>query len=144
MTKPSLTGIPFVGFSVRDAQRSSEWYRGLLGLEVVREGRKDGRLVATILRDPASGIEIGIQQHAGNDGSAFSEFRTGLDHVEFAVATREELDLWLAQLDLLGVTHSGIAERPHAALITFRDPDNIQLEFYWRETDASDVMSSQP
>lgn len=144
MTQPSLAGIPFIGFSVRDAQRSTDWYRDLLGLELVRERRKDGKLVATILRHPASGIEIGIQQHAGNDASTFSEFRTGLDHVEFAVTSRDELERWLARLDRLGVTHSGIAERPHGALITFRDPDNIQLEFYWREADASGEMSSQP
>ena len=38
----------------------------------------------------------------------------------------EELDNWRARVDELGIPRSGAM--PH--LITFRDPDNIQLEFF--------------
>jgi hypothetical protein len=44
------------------------------------------------------------------------------------------LDEWVAHLDALGVAHSGITEPSYTrnAMLTFRDPDNIQLEFFWR------------
>ena len=34
----------------------------------------------------------------------------------------------------LGIPHSGVKEPPYTknAMLTFRDPDNIQLEFFWR------------
>ena len=66
--------------------------------------------------------------------SRFSEFRTGLDHLEFLVERRADLDEWVAHLDALGVAHSGITEPSYTrnAMLTFRDPDNIQLEFFWR------------
>jgi hypothetical protein len=33
----------------------------------------------------------------------------------------------------LAITNSGVKEPPYTsnAMITFRDPDNIQLEFFW-------------
>ena len=36
--------------------------------------------------------------------------------------------------DELGIPHSGVKELDYTpnAMLTFRDPDNIQLEFLWR------------
>jgi catechol 2,3-dioxygenase-like lactoylglutathione lyase family enzyme len=81
----------------------------------------------TVLLRHDSGRTIGLLQHRRNDGEPFSEFRTGLDHVEFEVASSEELDAWRARLNDLGINHSGA----FAHVVTFRDPDNIQLEFFW-------------
>jgi catechol 2,3-dioxygenase-like lactoylglutathione lyase family enzyme len=79
-----------------------------------------------LLRHPESGVSIGLLQHASNLGETFSEFGTGLDHVEFEVTSFAELDAWRDQLDKFGVAHSGAW--PH--IVSFRDPDNIQLEFF--------------
>ena len=40
---------------------------------------------------------------------------------------------WVAHLDQLHIAHSGVKEPDYAttAMVTFRDPDNIQLEFFW-------------
>jgi glyoxylase I family protein len=72
--------------------------------------------------------------HATNPGDPFSEFRTGLDHLEFLVARQADLHEWAERLDELGIAHSGVKELPYTrnAMLTFRDPDNIQLEFFWR------------
>ena len=48
--------------------------------------------------------------HAANTGEAFSEFRTGLDHLEFFVDRSEELQTWSEHLDGLGILHSGIKQ----------------------------------
>jgi catechol-2,3-dioxygenase len=76
-------------------------------------------------------VLIGLVAHPGNDGEPFSEFRTGLDHAELGVPSREALEEWVERLDELGVEHSGIKEAALGAMVTFRDPDNIQLELYW-------------
>jgi glyoxylase I family protein len=74
--------------------------------------------------------------HAKSTGEPFTEFRTGLDHLEFLVASRVDLDQWAERLDELGVPHSGVKNLDYTAnaMLTFRDPDNIQLEFFWRAT----------
>jgi catechol 2,3-dioxygenase-like lactoylglutathione lyase family enzyme len=66
-------------------------------------------------------------------GDAFSETRIGLDHLEFFVPTRGDLEDWASRLDSLGVAHSGVKTPTESknAMVTFRDPDNIQLEVFF-------------
>ena len=62
-----------------------------------------------------------------------STSRAGLDHLAFAVADREELDAWAARLTDAAVVHSPVTAAnsvPGAAVLVFRDPDNIQLELF--------------
>jgi glyoxylase I family protein len=68
----------------------------------------------------------------GHRGGQFSsgEFRIGLDHIAFGCASREELQSWPTRLDALGIEHGEILDRPYGAGLAFRDPDNIQLEFF--------------
>jgi catechol 2,3-dioxygenase-like lactoylglutathione lyase family enzyme len=133
MTTPIFLRVMFVGLSVTDARRSGDWYRRVLGMETERLN-VGGRDAPTgwdevLLVHPGSGLRIGLLQHPTNDGSRFSEFRTGLDHVEFEVGSMRELAAWRQHLDELGIAYSGA--RPH--VVTFRDPDNIQLEFFCPE-----------
>jgi glyoxylase I family protein len=131
---PGITGVFYVGLTVRDVGLSAEWYARLFEFEVVRRHTDDdGELDEVLLRDHGSGFELGLVSHRDNPGEPFSEFRTGLDHLEFGVASGEELEAWAHRLDGLGVAHSGIKDLGSSALVTFRDPDNIQLEFYWRK-----------
>jgi catechol 2,3-dioxygenase-like lactoylglutathione lyase family enzyme len=79
---------------------------------------------------PTLPYRIVLSHHQSNSGEAFSEFGTGLDHVAFTVADRQELEAWVGHLDERGVPHSEIKEGATGWLIVFRDPDNIQLELY--------------
>jgi catechol 2,3-dioxygenase-like lactoylglutathione lyase family enzyme len=70
--------------------------------------------------------------HPGKGSGPFDELPSGLDHLEFMVAGRSELDAWAARLDELGIPRSGIKAPSYTAnaILTFRDPDNVQLEFF--------------
>jgi glyoxylase I family protein len=50
------------------------------------------------------------------------------------VDRRQDLNGWAERLNRLGISHSGVKEPEYTrnAMLTFRDPDNIQLEFFWR------------
>ncbi len=48
------------------------------------------------------------------------------------VAQREELDRWAARLAERGVVHSPIADMPYGSVLCLRDPDQIQLEIFYR------------
>ena len=54
----------------------------------------------------------------------------GLDHISFQVPDRSALEEWAKRLDELDVAHSPITEAPYGTVLVFRDPDNIQLEFF--------------
>jgi glyoxylase I family protein len=138
---PSITGRVEVNLTVPDPVRSAAWYAQLLSMEKRYEFiPADGRVSYVCLTEPRSGLVLCLVGHPTNRAEPFSESRTGLDHLEFLVERREDLDEWRARLDELGIEHSGINQPSHTrnAMLTFRDPDNIQLEFFYRAPPAGD------
>jgi glyoxylase I family protein len=73
---------------------------------------------------------LGLCEYRDGSGDRFDEFRTGMDHLAFAVSGPAELTAWVARLEELGIEHSPIAETPVGKVLTLRDPDNTQLEFF--------------
>ena len=71
-----------------------------------------------------------MRQYPGHEEGTFDEFRTGLDHFAFAVSSRAELEDREQRLRESGVNFTPVAETPIGSVIVFRDPDNIQLEFW--------------
>jgi glyoxylase I family protein len=125
----TIAGAHHVAFTVRNADRSAQWYGDLLGMQVVLRG-DDESVRFRVLAHPDSGWTIGVRQYCGREDRSFDEFRTGLDHFAFAVSSRAELDAWEQRLSDSDVPFTPIAETPIGTVIVFRDPDNIQLEFF--------------
>lgn len=122
-------GIGHVAVTVTDLDRSREWYTRLFGSEpALDEDTGDFHHVVYAL---GGGALFGLHTHTkANDQPEFSEFRTGLDHVAFAVGSRSELESWEKRLDELGLAHGGIKDAPYGSGLSFRDPDNLPLEFF--------------
>jgi glyoxylase I family protein len=86
-------------------------------------------------------VGLDLFEHAANAGHAFAPDRTGLDHLALAAASLDELNAWASRLDSHGVTRSPIRETDaFGSMFDFRDPDGIQLEFFFLDLDA--FMSS--
>jgi glyoxylase I family protein len=132
---PSLTGRLSLTLTVRDPARSALWYRELFGLQTLSEyAGEDGVVQHLCIGDRVNGLVLCFFHHpAQPSGDAFSELRIGLDHLEFFVPTRADLDEWASRLDSLGITNSGVhaPEGSRNAMVTFRDPDNIALEVFF-------------
>ena len=138
---PAITGRLEITLSVRDPARSAAWYSQLFGMRQQYDHTSDDERMRYIcLIEPRSELVLCLVGHAANRGDEFSEFRTGLDHLEFVVGRRDDLLEWANRLDEMGVDHSGVKEPAYSrnAMLTFRDPDNIQLEFFWRAPSAAD------
>lgn len=102
----------------------------MLGFTKVKDFEGDG-FRKVLLVHPASRTGFGFTDHqARGSGDAFSEFRTGMDHLAFSVADRAALEAWKARFEELGVGHSEIRPSAMGDVIVFRDPDNVQLEVY--------------
>jgi glyoxylase I family protein len=130
---PGIIGQVVI-LTVSDVGQSAEWYSALLGAEETgRYVERDGHVALVHLAEPHSGLQLCLAGHRADPGT-FDEFRAGLDHLEFLVAERSDLEAWASRLDELGISHSGVKGPSYTAnsMLTFRDPDNIQLEFFWR------------
>jgi glyoxylase I family protein len=134
MTTPPLGSYHHIGLTVRDPEASAEWYQRVLGFEhAFREEHGDG--YALVMHRPGSPLFLGLDRHVGNEGEAFAEQRTGLDHLAIHVAERADLDAWVAHLDAEGVKRGELTDHTEPfpfSLVSFRDPDNIQLELIWQ------------
>ena len=129
----SLTGIQHVGLTVADVDASVAWYTTVLGLERQFDEphhHSEAGGYAVVLGTPDMSLNVGLDHHPAHRGERFDPTRTGLDHVCFQVSDSDALARWADHLDRLGVTNSGVyaMEGTPFSLLTFDDPDGIQLE----------------
>jgi glyoxylase I family protein len=124
-------GLQHVAITVSDLARSTEWYSRLLGADpVLDEDEESGTFHHTVFA-LQGGMLFGLHTHHGNETKdRADELRTGLDHIGFALNNTAELEQWRDRLDELGITHSGIKKAHYGSGVSFRDPDNIALEFF--------------
>lgn len=128
---PEFAGVSHVALSVRDRDRSRDWYSQVLGFRQLEENREEA-FDEWILLHPTNHMVLCLQQHKANQGETFDPARTGGDHIGLKVNDREQLDEWAAWFVEQDVVHSPIADREYGSVLCFKDPDGIQLELFYR------------
>lgn len=127
-----------LGLTVGDVEASASWYERTLGFRRVGEYTwADGSIRKVFMRHDRLRVRLGLTEHRSGSKSAFDETRIGLDHLAFAVSSRDELDEWARRFAAAGVWCAPIAPSnsiPGAAVVVFRDPDGIQLEVFFDPT----------
>lgn len=127
---PNILGYHHVSLSVTDLEKSVGWYCDVLGFEVQAELDGTG-FQRTRLRAPASGLILTLTRHDSESAEQFDERRPGLDHISFHVGETQDVEALRDWFDQHGVIHSGVKTAASgSAMITLRDPDNIQLEVF--------------
>jgi glyoxylase I family protein len=129
---PNFSKVSHTSFSVRDAERSAAFWRETLGFQDLEAVSGNG-WHGTVLLHPPTATVLEVQQHDANAGDAFDPARTGFDHLGFKVDDPAELDDWQAHFERLAVDHTPVVQRDYGAVLTFRDPDGIQFEMFFRE-----------
>ncbi len=137
MTTPAR--LHHLALTVSDVDTSVPWYEGVFDVAYRMDVPHPGG-VGKLLSDDAMELMIVLHHHDTNGGDLFHETTNGLDHAGFVVPTRQDLEDWQDHLDAHGVvradtadkplTQSPIADEPYGSVLVFRDPDNIQLEFF--------------
>ncbi len=119
--------ISHVAMTVSDLDRSVPWYQQLFDADPVVD--EDTGPFRHVVWSVGSTL-VGLHQFPDGRSEKFDERRVGLDHLSFACAGRTELERWQARLDTLHVAHGGIVDAGYGSGLSFRDPDNIALEFF--------------
>lgn len=126
---PSLGRVHHLSLSVTDLEKSTAWYQETLGFEVWSEVvQPTFRRVR--LRQPTGNLVVTLTCHQDKSGDRFDERRTGLDHVAFSAGSIADVHNLKAHFERLEVVHSEVRTGEGIAVVTLRDPDNIQVEVF--------------
>ncbi len=135
----SSSGYAHVRLTVTDIAASKAFYDDVFGWPVaidssdrvgepgVTESQEDF-YGGTVYQTP-SGTLFGLRPVAPK-GQRFDSERTGLDHVSFAVGSRDDLVAAQRQFEQKGVPHGEVTDLTDAgiAILSFSDPDGVHLE----------------
>ena len=129
---PTFAKISHISFSARDNEASARWWTDVFDLKELDRASGDG-WSAILLIHPETATILEFQQHDTNRGERFDPTRTGFDHMGFKVDTRAALDEWQQHFERLSVVHTPVVHREYGSVLTFKDPDGIQFEMFYRE-----------
>jgi glyoxylase I family protein len=122
-------GLNHIILTVGDTARSYAFYHDLLGFDAkIMEEDPDQSFFF-----PVGDVYIFVfPSRQPTPGDRFSEFRIGLDHLAFTAPDRAALNALADKLIAAGVDTKGVEQFAPTGnwYVAFRDPDNIQLE-YW-------------
>ncbi len=127
-------GLGHVALTVSDLDRARKFYGDLLGFEIKDVAFENHKMFYFV----TGGVSFWFLPHEQvPPGDRFSEFRVGLDHLSFKATNEAELQAMADKLLAAGVDTKGMETYfTGNKYIAFRDPDNIQLE-YWLDTEHS-------
>ncbi len=125
---PAFPPLGHVAITISDPAISLPWYERLIGSSPVLDEDGPFRNIVFAFGGTLLGLHVFPGDVASRD--SFEAQRLGLDHLAFHVANRAELEQWQVRLDELGIKHSEIVDAGYGSALSFRDPDNIALEFF--------------
>ena len=127
----SVAGFTHVSLSVSDLDRSTAFYRDVLGLPVLVDRFQGTAFDGEEIMFSAGRLALCLQAHRSNAGAVFDPTTSGLDHVGLLIDSRSSLDDLAERLTAAGIAHSGVRPLPgYGLVITVEDPDGIQLELH--------------
>lgn len=125
-----LTGLHHVTAISADLERTTAFYRDLLGLALVQEGVNgddpDARHFWFGDAQGAPGTLVSFLEYPAMDAARSGV--GGTHHFAFAVGSAEELDAWVGYLREHGVPCTDVFDRGGFRSIYLRDPDGHIVE----------------
>lgn len=130
-----ILGLHHVKLAVTDIQRSRAWYERVLGLEPTLEWPDSEGVVRGVRFGAKGGFALALRED-----SAVAQAMVGFDPIAILVQGRADVEAWADRLDGLGVAHSPVIAGALGWLLSFDDPDGLQLKIY---SDDSHGMSRE-
>lgn len=122
--------LAHVAVTVSDLPVSIAWYTRLFDTPPVLDEDDESGAFHHAVFALEGGTLFGVHAHLGTaPENRFDERQVGLDHIAFGCAA-SDLPKWRDRLESLDIAHGGIKAARYGSGISFRDPDNIALEFF--------------
>lgn len=119
-----FTGLAHVTLTVASVKKTKDFYESLLGIKIKPDDEWSFSLSAV-------GIPCWFVEWGKHPDDRFDETRIGLDHIAFRVLDYSTLKELENRLITMKVATKGIEKfAGKYPYIAFRDPDNIQTEFF--------------
>ena len=130
-------GFAHVRLTVTDIARSKAFYDQVFGWPAAidtsgdvgapKENGEPANFYGGTIYQTPQGTLFGLRPVGSGQ---FDSERTGLDHVSFAVESRNELVSAMKALGEAGIEHGNIIDLDDAglAILSFQDPDDINIE----------------
>lgn len=120
-------GIHHVALRCRDMNRSKQFYRDVLGFDILLDTpHLFGMMIGSVF--------VGFMQAAPEEGgeAVFNPFHIGMDHLAMACEEEAELHRVAKALTEAGVENTGVKRDAtlNKDYVAFKDPDRIQWELY--------------
>lgn len=117
--------IDHVTLTVSRLQRTKKFYERLFQTKLTKH--KDNSFNLLPVGIPVWFVEW--EKKYPND--RFDETRIGLDHIAFHLDKLEDLEKFVTRLKEMGIKTAGLQRyKDKFPYVAFRDPDNIQTEFF--------------
>ena len=110
------TGVSHLELYVSDLDASVDWYKSVVGLELLRTDP------VSVMGPATGGFRLVLRP--GRPADAHGEF----GHVALSVESMAVLEAWVEHLDQAGVPYKGIKENPVGYTIDLVDPDGYDVE----------------
>ncbi len=123
-----IKNINHVKLTVKDLEVSKHFYEKLPGFKIVAS-------YPSFIMFSCGNFKLGITDHNKQiTTEKFIETNIGLDHISFRVSKKEDLNEAIIFFQKENIIHGDIKKLSNNSyVLAFRDPDNIQLEFIWKE-----------
>lgn len=118
--KDGIGGIDHVAIVVNDMDRALGFYSGILGLEIIRDGRPDGGDKKTFLGNK-NGVFLAVTEDKNRAAGG------PVNHIAFRVSDVESLGRRLKSAGIT-FTEEKIGPNGKTTAYHFLDPDGLELE----------------
>lgn len=121
--------IVFIDLLVEDLETQVEFYRSVLGFEVVGQP-SETRIELGRAGNKLLGLQAGASRMS-------SPVQAGLFHAAWRLGSRQDLGHWLAHSLKIGVALDGASDHGVSEAIYLNDPEGNGIEVYWDRPKAS-------
>lgn len=125
-----ILGVHHVKLPVADLARSRAWYERVFELEPNIEFPDAAGVVRGVSYRAKRGFTLALRE---NPALAQAMTTIGFDPIAILVEGRQDIDAWAQRLDDLGIDHAPVRAGALGWLLSFDDPDSLQLKLYTNE-----------
>ncbi len=129
-----ILGLHHIKIPVTDLIRSREWYERVFELESLTEFRDDDGVVRGVVYRSQGDLAISLREQP-----MAARGISGFDPFAIMLHGRADIDHWVDRLERLGVAHSEVIDAPIGFIVSFDDPDGLQLRFYTLDASGLDL-----